>query len=68
MEALKEQIPKRDQRVKEALVEALCLESRQFAQGPQGQELDKEEQELGRSESRAGECGFWVKGVFLDGI
>jgi hypothetical protein len=36
IKALKEQIPKRDQRVKEALVEALRFESRQFAQGLKG--------------------------------
>jgi hypothetical protein len=67
IKALKEQIPEGDQGVKEPVVEALGLESRQSAQRPARQELDKEEQQLGRSEWRLGE-GFWLKGVFLDGI
>jgi len=66
IKALEEQIPKSDQRVKEAFVEALRFESGQFAQGLKGQELDKEDQELGRGERGRG--GFWVKGVFLDGV
>jgi hypothetical protein len=67
IKALKEQIPNGDQWVKEAIVEALRLESRQLAQGLEGQESDKEEQELGGSENRRWWCAFWVKDVFLDG-
>ena len=65
VKALKEQIPKSDQRVKETLVEALRFESGQFAQGLERQELDKEDQELGRSERRRGWWGFWVAGRFF---
>jgi hypothetical protein len=67
IKALKEQIPNGDQWVKEAIVEALRFESRQLAQGLEGQESDKEEQELGGSENRRWWCAFWVKDVFLDG-
>src|SRR5467141_39859 len=68
VEALKEQIPERDQRAKEAVVEALGLESRQLAQGAVRQQLDKEEQQLGRGEGGLGGRGFWVQGVFLEGM
>lgn len=67
VQALKEQIPEADQGVKEAVVEVLALESGQFGQGLVGQELNKEEQEMGWGERRL--ClGFWNKGVFLDGM
>jgi hypothetical protein len=62
IKALKEQIPKSDERVKEAPIEALRFESGQFAQGLEGKQSDKEDQELGWSERRR---GFWVEGVFL---
>ena len=65
VKALKEQIPESDQRTKEAIVEALIPESGQLAQGSVRQELHKEEQQLGW---REGGRGFWLKGVFLDGI
>jgi len=64
VKALKEQIPEGDQRVKEAVVEAFSLESRQLAQSAVRQQLDKEEQQLGRSEGSWGGGGFGLKGVF----
>lgn len=58
VQALKEQIPEGDQRVKQAVVEALGFEGRQLAQGAVRQELDKEAQQLGRREGRLGGDGF----------
>lgn len=70
VKALKEQIPEGDQRVKQAVVEALGLESRQLAQSAVRQQLDKEAQQLGRTEGGLGRGGkgFRVGSVFLDGI
>ena len=59
VKALKEQIPKSDQGIKEAVVEPFGLESRQLEQRSVGQELDKEQQELSRSEGVRRPSGFF---------
>jgi len=64
VEALKEQIPERDQRAKEAVVEALGLESRQLAQGAVKAQVGQRRQQFGPGEGGLGEGGFGFRAFF----
>jgi hypothetical protein len=67
VEALKEEIPEGDQRGKQAAVETLVLERRQFEQGAVRQQPDKEAQQLGRGEGGLAGRRVWAVGVFFGG-
>jgi hypothetical protein len=66
IEALKEQIPEGDQRREEPLVEALGLEGGESGQGPGGQQLEEEGQQLPRGEGGQAGLGLGFPGVFLE--